>query len=127
MTDRRIVFVVFDGFQPLDLTGPREVFRGAGDAYACEVVAPRAGPVRSGSGLLVHAERAWRTWARPGSTRSSWSAEGVWTGPGRTRRWSPGSPPGGRCPARGLGVQRGVPAGGGGAAGRAPGHHALGP
>ncbi len=56
MTDRRIVFVVFDGFQPLDLTGPHEVFRGAGDAYACEVVAPRAGPVRSGSGLLVHAE-----------------------------------------------------------------------
>ncbi|MEU6180114.1 GlxA family transcriptional regulator [Streptomyces coeruleorubidus] len=56
MTDRRIVFVVFDGFQPLDLTGPHEVFRSAGDAYACEVVAPRAGPVRSGSGLLVHAE-----------------------------------------------------------------------
>ncbi|MFD6171075.1 GlxA family transcriptional regulator [Streptomyces coeruleorubidus] len=56
MTDRRIVFVVFDGFQPLDLTGPHEVFAGAGDEYACEVVAPRAGPVRSGSGLLVHAE-----------------------------------------------------------------------
>ncbi|OUD05103.1 GlxA family transcriptional regulator [Streptomyces swartbergensis] len=55
MTDRRIVFVVFDGFQPLDLTGPHEVFRSAGDDYACEVVAPRAGPVRSGSGLLVHA------------------------------------------------------------------------
>ncbi|MFJ8467334.1 GlxA family transcriptional regulator [Streptomyces swartbergensis] len=55
MTDRRIVFVVFDGFQPLDLTGPHEVFRSAGDGYACEVVAPRAGPVRSGSGLLVHA------------------------------------------------------------------------
>ncbi|MET9685535.1 GlxA family transcriptional regulator [Streptomyces coeruleorubidus] len=56
MTPRRIVFVVFDGFQPLDLTGPHEVFRSAGDDYACEVVAPRAGPVRSGSGLLVHAE-----------------------------------------------------------------------
>ncbi|WDV56697.1 DJ-1/PfpI family protein [Streptomyces coeruleorubidus] len=56
MTPRRIVFVVFDGFQPLDLTGPHEVFHSAGDDYACEVVAPRAGPVSSGSGLLVHAE-----------------------------------------------------------------------
>lgn len=55
MTDRRIVFVVFDGFQPLDLTGPHEVFHSAGEDYACEVVAPRAGPVRSVSGLLVHA------------------------------------------------------------------------
>ncbi|MFC9684280.1 GlxA family transcriptional regulator [Streptomyces sp. NPDC056948] len=53
-TPRRIVFVVFDGFQPLDLTGPHEVFHSAGD-YACEVVASRPGPVRSASGLLVHA------------------------------------------------------------------------
>jgi transcriptional regulator GlxA family with amidase domain len=56
VTDRRIVFVVFNGFQPLDLTGPHEVFRGAADGYACEVVASRAGPVRSGSGLVIHAE-----------------------------------------------------------------------
>ncbi|MER7407928.1 DJ-1/PfpI family protein [Streptomyces sp. NPDC000070] len=55
MTERRIVFVVFDGFQPLDLTGPHEVFHSAGEDYSCEVVAPRAGPVRAGSGLLVHA------------------------------------------------------------------------
>ncbi|MFH8658117.1 GlxA family transcriptional regulator [Streptomyces afghaniensis] len=55
MTSRRVVFVVFDGFQPLDLTGPHEVFHSAGDDYVCEVVAPRAGPVRSVSGLLVHA------------------------------------------------------------------------
>ncbi|CAL9644139.1 GlxA family transcriptional regulator [Streptomyces sp. enrichment culture] len=54
MSDRRVVFVVFDGFQPLDLTGPHEVFDGAG-GYACQVVAPRAGPVPSASGLLVHA------------------------------------------------------------------------
>lgn len=54
MTDRRIVFVVFDGFQPLDLTGPHEVFHNAG-GYACDIVAPRAGPVGSVSGLLVHA------------------------------------------------------------------------
>ncbi|MDQ0753160.1 transcriptional regulator GlxA family with amidase domain [Streptomyces africanus] len=55
MTSRRIVFVVFDGFQPLDLTGPHEVFHSAGDDYVCEVVAPRAGPVRSAGGLVVHA------------------------------------------------------------------------
>ncbi len=54
MTPRRIVFVVFDGFQPLDLTGPHEVFHSAGD-YVCEVVASRPGPVRSAGGLLVHA------------------------------------------------------------------------
>ncbi|GGY06742.1 GlxA family transcriptional regulator [Streptomyces djakartensis] len=53
MTSRRIAFVVFDGFQPLDLTGPHEVFHSAGD-YACVVVASRAGPVASASGLLVH-------------------------------------------------------------------------
>ncbi|MEU7719082.1 GlxA family transcriptional regulator [Streptomyces tibetensis] len=54
MTDRRIVFVVFDGFQPLDLTGPHEVFHSAG-GYACEVVATKAGPVRSVSGLVMAA------------------------------------------------------------------------
>ncbi|MET9390370.1 DJ-1/PfpI family protein [Streptomyces sp. NPDC006624] len=54
MTDRRVVFVVFDGFQPLDLTGPHEVFHSAG-GYDCVVLAARAGPVVSESGLLVHA------------------------------------------------------------------------
>ncbi|GAA1421867.1 GlxA family transcriptional regulator [Streptomyces thermospinosisporus] len=56
---RRIDFVVFDGFQPLDLTGPHEVFQRAArhaGGYACRTVARRAGPVRSSSGLLVHAE-----------------------------------------------------------------------
>jgi transcriptional regulator GlxA family with amidase domain len=55
---RRIVFVIFDGFQPLDLVGPHEVFQYAGKlscGYCCQVVAPCAGPVRSGSGLPVHA------------------------------------------------------------------------
>jgi transcriptional regulator GlxA family with amidase domain len=55
---RRIVFVIFDGFQSLDLTGPYEVFtqasRGSG-AYDCQLVARQAGLVRSGSGLPVHA------------------------------------------------------------------------
>ncbi|MEV8567615.1 GlxA family transcriptional regulator [Streptomyces sp. NPDC051322] len=57
----RIAFVIFDGFQPLDLVGPYEVFQyatGLGGAYLCEVVAPRSGGVRSNSGLLVHADRS---------------------------------------------------------------------
>jgi hypothetical protein len=42
VTLRRIVFVVFDGLQPLDLVGPHEVFGHAGvlspDArYVCQV------------------------------------------------------------------------------------------
>lgn len=58
MQERRIVFVVFDGFQTLDLAGPHEVFQYAGTlagGYDCQVLAPAAGPVRSSSGLPVHA------------------------------------------------------------------------
>ena len=58
MEPRRTVFVIFDGFQPLDMVGPHEVFShaaGLGGGYACEVVATSAGLVRSASGLLVHA------------------------------------------------------------------------
>ena len=58
MEQRRIVFVIFDGFQPLDMVGPHEVFSyaaGLGGGYVCEVVATRAGLVRSASGLPVHA------------------------------------------------------------------------
>ncbi|MFI1200074.1 GlxA family transcriptional regulator [Streptomyces sp. NPDC020883] len=58
MQQRRIVFVVFDGFQALDLVGPQEVFQYAGKlagGYDCQVLAPAAGPVRSSSGLAVHA------------------------------------------------------------------------
>jgi transcriptional regulator GlxA family with amidase domain len=56
--ERRVVFVIFDGFQSLDLAGPHEVFQCAGTlsgGYCCQIAAPRAGPVRSGSGMLVHA------------------------------------------------------------------------
>jgi transcriptional regulator GlxA family with amidase domain len=60
---RRVVFVVFDGFQPLDLVGPHEVFHHAGvvspgDGYRCEIAAVEAGPVRGSSGLPVHAGHA---------------------------------------------------------------------
>ncbi|MCT9077326.1 GlxA family transcriptional regulator [Streptomyces fulvoviolaceus] len=59
MDQRRIVFVIFEGFQPLDLVGPHEVFQHAhrlSGAYSCRIAAPRAGLVRSVSGLPVHAE-----------------------------------------------------------------------
>ncbi|WP_214415875.1 GlxA family transcriptional regulator [Sphaerisporangium fuscum] len=59
MNRRRIVFVVFEGFQPLDLVGPHEVFQRAGRSggdYACQIVAPRPGPVPAESGLPVHVE-----------------------------------------------------------------------
>jgi transcriptional regulator GlxA family with amidase domain len=55
---QRITFVIFDGFQPLDLLGPYEVFQHAdrmAGGYDCQVVAPQAGPVRSWTGLPVHA------------------------------------------------------------------------
>jgi transcriptional regulator GlxA family with amidase domain len=60
MTSRRIVFLIFDGLQPLDLVGPHEVFSQAvvlwpGAGYVCQVAARAAGPVRAASGLLVHA------------------------------------------------------------------------
>jgi transcriptional regulator GlxA family with amidase domain len=54
----RITFVIFNGFQPLDLVGPHEVFQAAGlvsGGYRCEIVAPAPGLVRAGSGLPVHA------------------------------------------------------------------------
>lgn len=56
---RRIVFVIFDGFQSLDLTGPYEVFHYAGTlagGYDCRTVAAVAGPVRSNSGLTVQVD-----------------------------------------------------------------------
>ena len=58
MTPRRIVFVIFEGFESLDLVGPHEVFQNAGrltGGYRCEIVAPVAGRVTAGSGLPVQA------------------------------------------------------------------------
>ncbi|MYV98309.1 DJ-1/PfpI family protein [Streptomyces sp. SID3343] len=54
MSERAVVFVIFDGFQPLDLVGPHEVFSHAG-GYRCTIVARHAGLVRSHSALPVHA------------------------------------------------------------------------
>ena len=53
MKSPAVTFVIFDGFDILDVAGPFEVFGEAG--YELTVVAPKAGPVRSDTGLTVHA------------------------------------------------------------------------
>jgi transcriptional regulator GlxA family with amidase domain len=55
-----VVFVIFEGFQSLDLAGPWEVFAQAGrrsGGYVCEVVAREAGLVHSSGALAVQAGR----------------------------------------------------------------------
>ena len=57
----RIAMLVFPGIQMLDAVGPIEVFheaaRQAGQpgAYAFDLVAPQAGPVRASNGMQLHA------------------------------------------------------------------------
>jgi transcriptional regulator GlxA family with amidase domain len=54
----RIGFVIFEGFELLDLAGPFEVFQQANrlsGGYSCEVVSRMSGLVRSDSSLPVHA------------------------------------------------------------------------
>ncbi|EFL36484.1 AraC-family transcriptional regulator [Streptomyces viridochromogenes DSM 40736] len=55
----------------------------------------RPGRARSGrsAGCSCTPHTAWRTWTRPGSTPSWWSAAGASTGRAGTARWCPGSPP----------------------------------
>lgn len=59
---RRVVFVIYEDIQPLDLVGPHEVFEHAsgltGGGYHCQVVAPSPGPVRTSGGLSLHADHA---------------------------------------------------------------------
>ena len=56
---RAVTFVIYDGFDGLDLAGPFEVFGQAG--YELTVVAPEAGPVRSDTGLTIHAQVSLET------------------------------------------------------------------
>ena len=48
---RRVVIVVFDGVQSLDVTGPAEVFAGAG--WAVRLVSRDGAPVRTSSGITI--------------------------------------------------------------------------
>ena len=66
MTDRRVVFTLYRDLQPLDLTGPFEVFATANHIldylerddprYELVLAAAEAGPVRSESGMTLHAD-----------------------------------------------------------------------
>lgn len=67
---RRVAVVAFPGVQVLDVTGPLEVFAGAGRLvaerdpsrpapYTIEVLAARAGTIRTQSGIRIVADRAW--------------------------------------------------------------------
>ena len=70
LAERRVVFVVYPGFQSLDLAGPFEVFSGVNDLLAAErraapryrpiIAAETSGPVASESGLAVVAESELR-------------------------------------------------------------------
>ena len=69
MTDRRVVFTLYPDLQPLDLTGPFEVFATANHIldhlqrddprYELVLAAQEAGPVRSESGMTLHADVAF--------------------------------------------------------------------
>jgi transcriptional regulator GlxA family with amidase domain len=69
---RQVTVLAFPGVQPLDVTGPVEVFsiasrlgHGRGPGYRVEVIAPAAGPVRTWSGLGLVADRDLAHASRP--------------------------------------------------------------
>ena len=63
---RRILFIVFPGFQLLDLTGPLQMFASVRadvcgiDGYETAIAAEEVGAVRSAAGVVVHADHAVR-------------------------------------------------------------------
>jgi len=74
---RPVAMVVYEDAQILDVTGPMEVFartgrwlvehgRAAEPAYRTQLLAKRAGPVRTSGGIVLHADRAWSE-LRPGA------------------------------------------------------------
>ena len=65
---RGIAVIAYPGVQILDVTGPLEVFAAAGrlvarhgPSYTVEVLAARAGAIRTQSGIRIVADRAWGT------------------------------------------------------------------
>jgi transcriptional regulator GlxA family with amidase domain len=69
---RSVLIVVFEGVQRLDVTGPMEVFAGAGAAttqpYRITIAGPGGRPLRTSSGLRLLPTRTSTTPDRP--TRS---------------------------------------------------------
>ena len=62
MAPRTVLFVLFDGVQSLDVTGPLEVFAGAEQhtpgTYRIRTASPDGAPVRTSSGLTVVPDEA---------------------------------------------------------------------
>ena len=56
---QRVVIIVFDGLQSLDVSGPFEVLRAGG--YHVELASPTGDPVRSETGLVLGVDRALRS------------------------------------------------------------------
>ncbi|MFD2357373.1 DJ-1/PfpI family protein [Nonomuraea ferruginea] len=122
---RRIVLVVYEGFQLLDLAGPADVFAAADlvtrGGYQVEVTAPMAGPVAAQHGVEVAVRTPLREVGGPIDTLVV--AGGHDHDDARPR---PGDAGGDRQAVAGgpphrVRVQRRVPAGGGGAARRPSG------
>ncbi|MEW2135028.1 GlxA family transcriptional regulator [Streptomyces sp. NPDC005409] len=68
---RNVLVVLYEGVQSLDVTGPVEVFAGAGrfpglEGYAIRTVSPGGGPVRTSSGLTLVPDGDLES-ARPGA------------------------------------------------------------
>ncbi len=66
---RTVAVLAWPGMESLDVTGPISVFAGANrllarrgepPAYALTLLGPRAGPVPTGEGIAIIADRAWR-------------------------------------------------------------------
>ena len=85
--DRRVVIVVFEGIQSLDLTGPLEVFDGAGQhpaarvhgGYAITVAAAEPGPLRTSSGLTITPDTTLAQVRGPVDTLVVAGGDGVYT------------------------------------------------
>ncbi|MFI5663093.1 GlxA family transcriptional regulator [Streptomyces sp. NPDC051684] len=58
MPPRTVLVLLFDNVQSLDVTGPVEVFSGAGDAYRVRTASPDGAPVRTSSGLTLIPDHA---------------------------------------------------------------------
>ena len=56
---RVVGIFLFDGFEPLDVFGPVEVFGVIGKRFKLVLLGPQAGPVRSSSGQQVIPDHAW--------------------------------------------------------------------
>jgi transcriptional regulator GlxA family with amidase domain len=84
---RRVVIVLFDGVQSLDVAGPLEVFAGAdlyrrlqeldAPGYTAQTAGPSGGPVRSSSGLLLGTDLAVAEVAGPIDTLVVAGGDGV--------------------------------------------------